>query len=239
LVVQSFILYRCNSKSKHITLVLFDLFRTGIFAITWSIEGIIGNPSLRAALCFLMWPPRAWPRENSSPQMEHSCIFGLFHKLRVLACSLSSSPSSFCLLWLALCPPSAWKEENLRLHVLHSNSTAPKPFCCALLLSIGQENSTRHFAKSKLSDPSLSLCLFIPNMLLLYPNGLAPKRIRKSSRCCVSRKNVLYEKYETRWEILKHACLVFIEGWNWRRVKITWRGHFKIQPKSNFQTRIK
>ena len=100
-------LYRCNSKSKHITLVLLDLLRTGNFAITWSIEGIGTKASLVIPLCFLMCPPRACPRENSWPQMEHSCILGLLHKLRLFPCSFSSSPSTFCLLWLALCPPSA------------------------------------------------------------------------------------------------------------------------------------
>lgn len=117
-------------KSKHITRLLFDLFRTGTFATTWFIEE---NPSLVAALCLLMWPPSACPRENSWPQMEHSCILGLFPKLRVLASDLSSSPSSFGLLWLALWPPRAWNDENLRLQVLHSNSTGAKLFCRGLI----------------------------------------------------------------------------------------------------------
>ena len=62
-------------------------------------------------LCFLMCPPRACPIENSSPQIGHGCIFGfMFGNLYM---------STFGLLWLALWPPKAWKEENSLLHVLH------------------------------------------------------------------------------------------------------------------------
>jgi len=173
--------------------VLFDLFRTGVFAITSLIEGIATNPSLLTPLCFLMCPPRAWPRENSWPQMEHSCILGLLHKLRLFPCSFSSSPSTFSFLWLALCPPSAWKDENFRLHVLHSNSAEPKPFSCALLLSCGQENSKRHFAKSKLSDR----CLFIPNIL----------NKEKGVVLCVSKECVIwnYEIQRWWWETPEHG----------------------------------
>ena len=150
-------------KSKHITLLLLDLFRTGTFATTSFIEE---NPSLfMASLCLLMCPPSACPCENFLPQMEHSCILGLFPKLRALACSLSSFPSTFGFLWLAVWPPSAWNEENLRLQVLHSNSTGWK--CSWGLLSLGYwESSIRQLAKSMLSIPS-SLCLFMAVYLKL------------------------------------------------------------------------
>lgn len=63
--------------------------------------------------CRLMWPPSAWPTANSSPQIGHSCILSLLDP---------SSPGSCGFLWLARCPPSAWKEGNCFLHVLHSNT---------------------------------------------------------------------------------------------------------------------
>lgn len=210
------IFYRCNSKSKHVTLVLLDLFRTGNFAITWSMEGMGTKPSLLIPLCFLMCPPRACPRENSWPQMEHSCILGLLHKLRLFPCSFSSSPSTFCLLWLALCPPSAWKDENLRLHVLHSNSRDPKPFSCALLLSSGQEKSIRHFAKSKFSDPSLPRCLFIATML----------NTEKVS--CVSKEFVIWKYIWDSKAVMRNSGTWYMsiyKIWNWSML--------------SFQTRIK
>lgn len=63
--------------------------------------------------CRLMWPPSACPMANSSPQIGHSCILGLF---------VPSSPANLGFLWLARCPPSAWKDENCLLQVLHSNT---------------------------------------------------------------------------------------------------------------------
>ncbi|WRX24966.1 hypothetical protein QQP08_017453 [Theobroma cacao] len=57
-------------KSKHgIRLVLFDLFNTGTVETTGNGEKLL---SFTAALCLLIWPPRACPMENSWPQMEHS-----------------------------------------------------------------------------------------------------------------------------------------------------------------------
>jgi len=91
-------------KSMHIPLLLFDLFKTGTCS-TWLTEEKLW---FMEALCLLMWPPSACPNENSCPQMVHSCILGLvIPKLRDIAFGLSSSPSSFDLLWLALCPPNA------------------------------------------------------------------------------------------------------------------------------------
>lgn len=105
---------RFRSNSKLITLLLlFERFRSGAFTITEE-----ENASFMLPLCFLMCPPRAWPKENSIPQMEHSCVLGFRPRLR----SLASSPSNLGFLWLARWPPSAWNDENLRLHVLHWNS---------------------------------------------------------------------------------------------------------------------
>jgi hypothetical protein len=63
--------------------------------------------------CRLMWPPSAWPTANSSPQIGHSCILSLLDP---------SSPGICGFLWLARCPPSAWKDGNCFLHVLHSKT---------------------------------------------------------------------------------------------------------------------
>jgi len=105
---------RLRSNSKHITLLLLlERFRIGALGITEE-----ESPSFMLPLCFLMCPPRAWPKENSCPQIEHSCALGFRPRLR----SFASSPSSLGFLWLARWPPSAWNDENLRLHVLHWNS---------------------------------------------------------------------------------------------------------------------
>lgn len=143
-------------KSKQITLLLFDLFRIGTFTTTWFIEE---NPSFRATRCLFMCPPSAWPRENSWPQMEHSCFLGLFP-------FSSSFTSCLGVLWLALWPPRAWNEENLRLQVLHSNSTGPKSFWG--LISLGWESSIKQFAKSTLS--SLTLFIATTHVELVWNN---------------------------------------------------------------------
>lgn len=134
-------------KSKHKTLLLFDLLRTGTFTTTLFIEE---SPWSTAILCFFMCPPSAWPKVNSLPQMEHSCFLGLFLNIRILHCSFTYSLG---FLWLALWPPRAWNEENLRLHVIHSNSLGPKSFWG--LISLGWESNSRQFPKSMFSSPSL------------------------------------------------------------------------------------
>lgn len=112
-------------KSKHITLLLLDLFST---AGTFKSFRVMGeNPWLIVALCRLMCPPKACPIPNSRPQIEHSCIFGLSPaELWSLVRSLCSSSVNLGLLWLARWPPSAWNDENWRLQVLHSKTGTPR-----------------------------------------------------------------------------------------------------------------
>ena len=69
-------------KSKHKTLLLFDFFMIGTACTTRSL--LITNPSLMAALCLLICPPSACPIENSSPHMEHPCVFGFTGELGML-----------------------------------------------------------------------------------------------------------------------------------------------------------
>ena len=142
-------------KSKHITLVLFDLFSTGTF---FSMAAEENEPSI-VALCLLMWPPKACPIANSSPHIGHSCILGLFPRFWDFVRSFSSSPINFGLLWLALWPPRAWNDGNWRLQVLHSNTSAREAFLG--LVSKLWESSIRQLAMSKLSIPPSSLILFI------------------------------------------------------------------------------
>lgn len=79
------------------------------------------NPSV-VVLCRLIWPPKACPRANSCPQMEHRWTLGL----SATASARRWSPAAILdFLWLARWPPSAWKEENCRLQVLHSNIRSP------------------------------------------------------------------------------------------------------------------
>lgn len=127
------------------------------------------KPPLMAVLCFLMCPPRACPMANSSPQMGQGCILGCcfvtglgnvwwWHERSVII--------SLGFLWLALCPPSAWKEENLRLQVLHLKSptslslNSPQPFDVGLVsLTPTLVNSIKQLVM--FSNSPSSLLLFI------------------------------------------------------------------------------
>lgn len=150
-------------KSIHKTFTPFDFFSTtGALETTGTTEE---NPVSMAALCRLIWPPKAWPIANSNPHMEHSCIFGLPTELRLpkLVSLLGSSLTNLGFLWLARWPPSAWNDVNLRLQVLHSNTSAGADAECFVgLVWRPWESIIRHWAMSKLCmPPSSSLVLFM------------------------------------------------------------------------------
>lgn len=141
--------FKSNPKTL---LLLFDLLSTGNLGKT----GSAAKLSVMAARCFLMWPPKACPRANSRPQMEHSCIFGFVDKLKNLAASsFNFSPINLGLLWLARWPPRAWNDGNVRLQVLHSKIPLFKCFLGSF--SRLWESSIRHLAMSMLSPFSLIL----------------------------------------------------------------------------------
>lgn len=106
-----------------------------------------------------MWPPKAWPMANSSPQMVHSCTLGL-------AASPWPRPSSasFGFLWLARWPPNAWNDGNCRLHVLHSktraggdpNDTSASPWDRSI-------SARAMFLVLSISPPSSATNLFMPS----------------------------------------------------------------------------
>ncbi|RZR81834.1 hypothetical protein BHM03_00008136 [Ensete ventricosum] len=73
--------------------------------------GSLRFESSATGLCRRMWPPRACPIANSTPQMEHRCTL-----------RLDVERSTLGRLWLVRWPPSAWNVGNWRLHVLHSNT---------------------------------------------------------------------------------------------------------------------
>jgi hypothetical protein len=49
-------------------------------------------PELLCIRSGLTWPPSAWPMLNSSPQIEHSCNFGLANTLPAAWSAQSSDP---------------------------------------------------------------------------------------------------------------------------------------------------
>lgn len=107
-------------------------------------------------LCFLMWPPRACPIPNWIPQMGHGCVLLSFKGI----CEEESK--SLGLLWLALCPPRAWKEGNTLLQVLHL-----KPLSLRLaweeveLVTPTLDSNIKHLVIFKPSNSPPSLGLFM------------------------------------------------------------------------------
>lgn len=195
-----------KSISKHIILLLLDLFSTGIFEATTTSSGTLEeNPRfMLEALCLLIWPPRACPMPNSRPQMGHWCAFGLFFvaiKLLPFLVSLcwSWSIDVLGLLWLALWPPRAWNDGNFRLQVLHSNTSfGDEQFLN--LVSMPHESSMRNFSMSK---------PFIPNptssSLILF---MAKQKQRTSwSNVSNQKQSVVFDMEEG------FSCVVFIGVW--------------------------
>ena len=111
-------------------------------------------------LCLLMWPPRACPIANSSPQMEHSCVFGLVGEPSG-DCEESRLPSppiiNLGFLWLARWPPSAWNDGNCRLHVLHSKTRLGELEKTSI--SAPRESSIKQFAMVLMLSSSLPVML--------------------------------------------------------------------------------
>lgn len=124
------------------------------------------------ALCLLICPPSAWPIANSNPQILHSCVFGFDGD----PCDEDpsefppSAPTIRGFLWLARWPPSAWNDENWRLHVLHSktrfgdewwdekDSKSAVVVVVVVVVLLLRESNIRQFAMDMFSS---SLSLFI------------------------------------------------------------------------------
>lgn len=87
-----------------------------------------------------MWPPKACPMPNTMPHTVHSWTVG-FDGAAVLCARWPTLNR----LWVVQWPPSAWNEEKLRLHVLHSNV---RPILAFATL---HESRTRRFATELLS----------------------------------------------------------------------------------------
>lgn len=96
-------------KSKHSVVLSSSTFLSSIFCCS--------SPSAMARWR-LMCPPSACPIVNLSPQIGHPWTRGFVGLTRT---SVQWSANILGFLWLARWPPSAWKEGNFRLHVLHSN----------------------------------------------------------------------------------------------------------------------
>lgn len=159
-------------KSKHITLLLFDLFTTG--TARWISESMDKDSSgqtrfsfkAATALCRLMWPPSACPIANSSPHIEHSWVLGLGGEICNFVFSFTSPSVNLGFLWLALWPPRAWKDGNWRLHVLHSKTRISES--TADWKSPPRERSMRQFAMVFRVSNSPSLPLFMPTYIMKY-----------------------------------------------------------------------
>ena len=143
-------------KSKHTTLrQLFNLFNTCTVETTGNGEKL----SFMESLCLLICPPKAWPVENSWPQMEHSWVLGLVDKLRNCACSFAFSPINLGFLWLVRWPPNAWNDEKQRWQVLHLKTSLTE--WSFGLVSRPWDSNIRHLAMSKPWISPFSLSLFI------------------------------------------------------------------------------
>ena len=144
-------------KSKLKTLLLFDFFMIGTACTTRSL--LTNKSSLMAALCLLICPPSACPIENSSPHMEHSCVFGFTGELGMLW-NRSPAINLGFFLWLALCPPRAWNDGNCRLHVLHTKARERELF---LVESIWPtlDSNIKQLAMSMVWNSPASLALFM------------------------------------------------------------------------------
>jgi hypothetical protein len=145
-------------KSKHKTLLLLDFFTTGTTCLWSELGGLKGSASwfwsFKAALCLLIWPPKACPIANSSPQIEHSCVLGFAGDWDS---KLPSPPINLGFLWLARWPPKAWNDGNFLLHVLHSKTRLGELLLMAWSKegkeydSLPLDRNTRQFAMVMLS----------------------------------------------------------------------------------------
>lgn len=147
-------------KSRLITLLLLllDLLKTGITEFMFAVTSLKAS-----ALCFRMWPPKAWPFANLSPQIVHSCMLGVAVEPKVNTVQSSSFGSdSFGRLWLVRWPPNAWNDGNRRLQVLHSKAPPWQSVLLIGMVSTPRERNIRQFARSELvADTPLSktLCM--------------------------------------------------------------------------------
>ncbi|CAL5322444.1 unnamed protein product [Camellia sinensis] len=155
-------------KSKHTTLLVLDFFTTGSCccdcdedkdsSVEWlSLKAVVAA----AALCRLMWPPKACPMANSRPHIEHSWVLGLGGELWVII-FMSPPPINLGFLWLALWPPRAWNDGNWRLQVLHSKTRLGEVVVESEMLPVLRERSMRQLAMVVMLSSSPSLPLFMP-----------------------------------------------------------------------------
>lgn len=130
--------------------------------------GSLRSESPAMGLCRRMWPPRACPIANSTPQMEHRCTL-----------RLDVERSTLGRLWLVRWPPRAWNVGNWRLHVLHSNTPSAALTFLRTVAGLSPQESD---SNSNSSAPAA--CCSSSSSLERFIQGLDALNSFRDTNCC-------------------------------------------------------